>query len=321
MNRFIAIAFALVAVAAAYYFGTQSSSPARSPAANEAGGAANPAVNPTRSTAEKVSPRMVLQMDPRVKSTTPPSSKLAAPAPQPTLTQEFLVSKEYAPLYAKPGSLPQNAETLGVRAAILASCGTRTDRPKKPVVNKEELRAKFIASLPVNHPDNDARTRAYDATASGSCTDFPETPVTKAEIDAAYKAAADAGDAVARARDIECAIFAPKPGEEKPEGFPKSPTLTDEQFAGFKEILASKNPRALEVLGGLLANTYDNGQIKIDPNAKPADPFAVRYALELLSCDYGMPCEAGFQQRSHECARKGQCNAATLAEHISFYQA
>jgi hypothetical protein len=186
MNRFIAIAFALIAVAVADHFGTQSSPAPRPPVASAAGSGASPVT----STTEKVSPRMVLQMDPRVKASSPPSAKLATPAAPPTLTQEFLATKEYAALYAKLGTLPQNAETLGVRAAILSRCGTRTDRPKKPANNKEELRAKFIASLPVNHPDNEARTRAYDATAAGSCTDFPETPVTKAEIDAAYKARA-----------------------------------------------------------------------------------------------------------------------------------
>jgi hypothetical protein len=322
MNKFLLAATSVISLAAiALYFATRSESivPSRASKPDTSNPTDNAASKPTANPSQKFSARTVLQIDPSIGSGATSSTSAAQLQRPLTLAQELLVSRNYAAIYAKLNTLPQSAETLGVRAAILDRCGRRTDRnPHKPF-DKDEARAKFIANLPVNHPNNELRIRAHDFSATSVCAGFPDTPVTKIEIDAAYQAAIAAGDSVAKAREIECALYEPEPGKGRNSN--QSPTLTDERFNTFKSILASKDPRAIQLMGGLLANSYANGAIQFDPSSEPADPQSVFHAMELIACEYGRSCDNVLALRGYECADFGRCNAASLAEHISFYNA
>ncbi len=268
-----------------------------------------------------MSPRAVLQMDPSVGSMPPKSRENAALSAPKSLTVEYLNSQSYGAIHAKLQGLPQTAETLRIKAEILAQCGKRSDRQeRKETESKEEKRAKFIASLPVNHPSNEVRIRAYDLSKANPCEGVPEVATNKSEIDAAFKLAFEAGDPVAKARAIECSFPTETPRNPQ-TGMPIPDKLTDEQFASFKEILASKNPRAIDLLGGLMASTYGNGSIQIISNEAPTSNNAVRKAVELLACDYGLACDNVVAQRPRACALEGKCNSGTLADHINFYEA
>jgi hypothetical protein len=286
--------------------------------------AASPAVGTanTAATNGKIAANAVLSIDPRVMPAAPQGTRRPQPALAP-LTQEYLTQRNYAQLYAKLLTERSSGEVLALKASILARCGTRTDKPPTEKPQRNELREKFIAALPKGHPDNALRLQAYDDMTTDGCAGFPTTPITGPEIDALRTAAAAAGDPLAQARELECAIFANESPADDPAKSTRPPTpppLSDEQFANFKAILASGDARAVDFMGMLLANTYSNGSIRIGANTEEIDSHAMRYASEILACDMGLPCTGTNHPRRWSCAYENKCNASNLSDYLSFYE-
>jgi hypothetical protein len=242
----------------------------------------------------------------------------AKPASPQSLTNEYLTQRNAAAIYARLLTEKETGETLRLKAAILARCGTRTDKPSTERDSPAVALEKFLATLPKDHPDNPRRIAAFNLMGTDPCVGFPPTPITGSEIDAMRTAAAEAGDPLSRARALECEIFAN--GATPTTGRYSPPPLSDEQFSSIKAIIASGDPNAVLDAGTLLANTYGNGTIRIGGSPTEVDSFALRYAVELVSCDLGAPCEGVNFPRNWSCAQKNKCDANNLSDYINFYE-
>jgi hypothetical protein len=250
-----------------------------------------------------------------------PVNKLSA------LMNEFRTTKDLAALAKKLDSMRYDAEALYLKAEILRLCATHVDDPfqaarRAALVPTPDKRAAFAAKLPKDGKDNELRLAAYDDLVLNRCGGLEVVKVSRGELEAAYKAAADAGDPVAKARALSCEMQAQMVADPKKitNDILPFPTMTEAQITQLKAILASGNPRVLEHAGQILASTYNNGVFTVaGESQRPLGP-ALWAATRLLACDLGQPCYAeDSNEFRHICAHEGKCAAMSHDEQEALY--
>ncbi len=251
----------------------------------------------------------------------PPVNKLSP------LANEFRTSKDLATLAKKLDGMRYDAEALYLKAEILRLCASNVDDPfqaarRAALVPTPEKRTAFAAKLPKDGKDNELRLAAYDDLVLNRCGGLEALRITRAELEAAYKAAADAGDPVAKARALSCELQAQMVADPKKidRDILPFPAMTEAQITQLKSILASGNPRMMEHAGQILASTYSNGVFTVAGEAqRPLGP-AMWAATRLLACDLGQPCYAeDSSEFRHICTHEGKCAAMSQEEQEALY--
>ncbi len=265
--------------------------------------------------ANALPPSAVLKIDPRANSTTTGASttiRTQALAKLSPLMQAYVERKNLPDVFRRAEALPESGEAAFIKAEILERCVTPSDAAASPPQKSlDERRKSFIASLPLNHPDNTMRINAFDVVNQDRCGDLKNLPITKAEIAALYAKASEAKDATALARDLNCELTNTS---DPAKNGSRALSITPEQFERLQQSMRSKSPAAIRVGVGMLGNTYRNGSISIGDRL--ADSQALHHTANLLACQYGDDCSS-FPLRA--CARQGRCATSNYEDYMAFY--
>jgi hypothetical protein len=276
-------------------------------------------------TPSKLSAAAVLVIDPKP---TAPLKTVAVPAIAASLGQQLAAAKQYKPLFDRLNSSAEGDTPEGwyARYVILRSCATIADhmtsgtRPATP----EERRQRFLSGLSDIDPQRSLRAAAFEQLDENRCVGLEDITTTESELSQLLAAAANAGDAKARAlrveRDMWAAYRVPGSGATgASENGPGLPALTDTQIESLKSVLLSKDPEAMIIAGRVLANSIDNLTLRMGPDWQQIDQSAFYNAWQLLGCDYGMDCGGNHPKVLSSCAYQGYCGAASLPDNLYFY--
>lgn len=229
---------------------------------------------------------------------------------------DYLARRDFPGLFAKVSLLPNDAEAIFLRAQILESCATRTDQPAGAAPRKTpaERRLEFLQKLPPNAPDTAQRTAAYDSAYSDVCGPLRSIETTSKEIADLLARAQELKDPTALARDLNCEIF--NSIDQKANGN-RAAEINDLRFERIRQAIASRNPIAVRVGAGMLANNYRNGAFRIGSDNKPIDVRTMFHAANLLACQYGADCNVDVLRA---CANDGKCAANNFDDYLAFYE-
>jgi hypothetical protein len=274
----------------------------------------------------KLSAAAVLVIDP--KPAAPLKKAAATPATTVSLGQQLAGAKQYKPLFDRLISSAEGETPEGwyAKYVILRSCATITDRqtsgprPATPA----ERRQRFLSGLSDIDPQRALRVAAFEQLDESRCVGLEEITTTEAELSQLLAAAANAGDAKARAMRVEKDMWAAYrvsgggvTGTN--ENGPGLPALTDAQIESLKTVLLAKDPEAMIIAGRVLANSIDNLTLQMGPDWQHIDQSAFYNAWQLLGCDYGMDCNGNHPKVLASCAYQGYCGASSLADNLYFY--
>jgi hypothetical protein len=274
----------------------------------------------------KLAASAVLKIDPKVRSVS--SAPLMAPKVTASAdTLQYRDKKDWPQLYQRLKNGPPTAESQFLQAELLDRCAKRpppTDGKPAPD-SREVRREKFVKSLAGTEAQKTARLTAYDALNIDSCGELRAIDYVKEDVARLRKAAAEAGDIRARARQISEDIYKASDEFGKPRTDGTMPdsgfVITDAQWAGMREVLASGDPGAMEMLRGIMASTLTDGSIRLGPDKEPIDNRAFWNALGLAACDLGKPCGADSAELLAACAQRNQCGSASVQDHAYYYEA
>jgi hypothetical protein len=239
------------------------------------------------------------------------------PSAMSPMLSDFVNRKNLPELLNKVSALPNDAEALYLRAAILSSCAKQTDRPANVPARKspEERRAAFVASLPANHPDTAARIAAYDAANPDTCGSIRAIEYSQQEIEDLYAKAQALKDPSALARELNCEILAT--GDPRTNGGARGVEISDARFDRMRQLIGTRNPIAVRTGVGMLANSYRNGAIRIGADGSPIDQQAMGHVANILACQYGADCNVDVLRA---CASEGKCGASNYEDYLAFYR-
>jgi len=274
----------------------------------------------SRRPAAPLSASSVLSINPRA------IARPVAAAPRRTLFNEFLAAKSYRALYdrLKSTSEGEAPEAWYVMYEMLQRCATVPDRAGRAPRNRggDTRREDFVASIPLNDPQRDRRIAAFDAVNTNPCEGMQDITVKQAELDKLLADAAAAGDAKARALQLEQSLWAERRAAGAQAGWGRATvTVTDAQVDTLREVAASRDPQAIVIAGRVLSGNWADFAVRVGPDQQPIEPRAFNQAWQLLACDYGYPCDTSNPRVQSACAYQGHCNAQSLPDYIYYYGA
>jgi hypothetical protein len=274
----------------------------------------------------KLSAAAVLVIDP--KPAIPFKTVAAVPATAASIGQQLAGAKQYKPLFDRL-SFPAEGESPEgwyAKYVILRSCASVTDRQRggpRPAT-PEERRQRFLSGLSEIDTQRPLRIAAFEQLDENRCVGLEQITTTESELSQLLAAAANAGDAKAKAlrveRDMWSAYRASGGGANGArEDGPGLPALTDAQIESLKTVLLSKDPEAMIIAGRVLANSIDNLTLQMGPDWQYIDQNAFYNAWQLLGCDFGMDCGGSHARVLSSCAYQGYCGASSLSDNLYFY--
>ena len=274
----------------------------------------------------KLSAAAVLVIDPKPAASF--KSAAAPPAIAVSIGQQLAVAKHYKPLFDRLRSSAEGETPEGwyAKYVILHSCAAITDRqtgaprPAAPA----ERRQRFLSGLSDLDPQRALRAAAFEQLDENRCVGLEQITTTEAELSQLLAAAANAGDAKARALRVEGDMWAAYRvsgggAAGANENGPGLPALSDSQIESLKAVLVSKDPEAMIIAGRVLANSIDNLALQMGPDWQHIDQSAFYNAWQLLGCDYGMDCGGNHPKVLSSCAYQGYCGATSLPDNLYFY--
>ncbi len=283
--------------------------------------------------APKLGASSVLNIDPKISSA--PRAQLIAP--KTTLSAEmqlFRDKKDWPLIYQRAKNGPQTAEALYLQAELLESCAKRLpDDPKKVEDSREVKREKFIQTLSGKEEQKKMRIAAYDTLNVDACGELRAIEYSKDEITRLSKAAAEAGDPRARAWRLNADILKASYDDfnarnnTKPDPSGKMPqrmdgmSMTDEQWAASRELLAKGDPSVMLELRDILSSTLLDASVRIGPDKDPIENRAFHNAWALAACDMGNNCGPSNQQLLSDCAYRNRCGSTSLQDQTYFFEA
>ncbi len=306
LQRLFAFCLALsVFVAVALYF--------RSPNPVLAGSSLTARVD-----ADRLPAASVLKIDPAAGSRSRNLKKPAAPS---LAVQAYLQGRDWPGLYRQLASSPATAEGQYLQAEMLVNCAKRSPGAVSASVQKRD---DFIAQLPRNDPNLAKRVAAYDSLHRDRCGDISQVDYNEAEAYRLIAAAADAGDARARAwllsrelqRTYQTLVDKAKADNtQRPAGL----VMNDQQFSQLLDLLSTQDPLVINELREVLASSFANSSLRIGANQETVDQPSMYYALGLVACDFGAPCGQDTPQMAGDCAANSHCDASNLYDQTYYY--
>jgi hypothetical protein len=281
-------------------------------------------------TTQKLDAASVLNIDPSV-SSVPRAQTAALKISLSADIQQLLDKKDLPGLYQRAKNGAQTGEAQYIQAALLERCAKRAPSGdgKKPVRSREERRQEFQQSLTGTDAQKAARLAAYDALNVDACGELKSIEYSKDEVARLRKAAADAGDARARAWQLNLDITKAseedymvrhniKPDDKGPRGI-SGYLVSDEQWAVARELLAKSDPVVIGELRDILASSLTDASLRFGPDKEPIDNRAFWNALTLAACDLGDNCGPENTQLQAACAYRNRCGSASVQDHTYFY--
>ncbi len=298
---------------------TQSSATSITSAATSAGGAA------------KLGASSVLNIDPKISS----APRMPLIAPKTTLSTEMQLlrdKKDWPLVYQRAKNGPQTGEALYLQAELLEKCAKRPpDDPKKVEDTREIKREKFIQTLSGREDQKSARIAAYDALNVDACGELKSIEYSKDEVTRLSKAAAEAGDPRAQAWRLQVDIAKASADDYnarnniKPDAGDKAQyrmdgySISDQQWAAARELLAKGDPAVLADLQSLLSSTLSDASIRVGPDNEPIENRAFYSAWALVGCDMGNNCGTSNTQLLADCAYRNRCGSTSLQDQTYFF--
>jgi hypothetical protein len=284
--------------------------------------------------APKLGASSVLNIDPKVSSA--PRAQLVAP--KTTLSadmQLFRDKKDWPQIYQRAKNGTQTGEALYIQAELLENCAKRPppDDPKKVDDSRELKREKFVQGLSGKEDQKAARIAAYDALNVDACGELRSIEYSKDETTRLSKAAAEAGDPRARAWRLNADVLKASYDDfnarnnAKPDPSGKMPqrmdgmSLTDEQWAASRELLAKGDPSVILELRDILSSTLLDASLRVGPDKEPIENRAFHSAWALAACDMGSNCGPSNQQLLSDCAYRNRCGSTSLQDQTYFFEA
>lgn len=286
------------------------------------------------SSAPKLGASSVLNIDPKIQSA--PRAQAIVPKTSLSADMQLLRDKKDWPLlYQRVKNGPQTSEALYIQAELLESCAKRppSDDPKKVDESREIKREKFIKNLIGKDEQKSLRITAYDALNVDACGELRSIEYSKDEVARLAKAAAEAGNPIARAWRLQVDIAKASSDDYnmrnniKPDATGKMPQRTDgymmsdQQWAATRELLATGNPTVIADLRAILSSSMTDGSIRIGPDKEPIENRAFYSALALAACDMGNDCGTTNTELLSDCAYRNRCGANSLQDLTYFYDA
>ena len=283
--------------------------------------------------AQKLGASSVLNIDSKVSS----APRAQPTAPKTTLSAEmqlFRDKKDWPQIYQRAKNGPQTGEALYLQAELLENCAKRppSDDPKKVEESRETKRDKFVQGLSGKDEQKAARVAAYDTLNVDACGELRSIEYAKDEITRLAKAAAEAGDARARAWRLNVDILKASYDDfntrtnAKPDASGKVPprmdgmSMSDEQWALSRELLAKGDPSVMLELRSILSSTLSDASLRVGPDKEPIENRAFYSAWALAACDMGSNCGPSNQQLLTDCAYRNWCGSTSLQDQTYFFE-
>ncbi len=228
---------------------------------------------------------------------------------------QFRERRDLASLYRTVEN-DTSPEARYLRAEIYSLCARKDDKtPSVRAQENETFRAKFVAGISADQANGSRRLEALDRINRDVCRGLDLGKLDPKELARLLKAAAEAGDARARAWQLAERIEqSSRENRIGPSGF----NLNEEDFATMRTLLASGHPEVIQDLQGILSSTLSQGVIQL--GGVTTDNQALYSALTLLACDAGASCGPDAPMILTECAYRGRCDAGSLYEFLFYYQ-
>lgn len=181
----------------------------------------------------------------------------------------------------------------------------------------------FVSGLTAGDPLNEKRIAAYEAVDNTQrCVGFQNANISAKDIDALYRAAALQGDARAQARlvtaDLNKNLGKTPPTESAPAN---NKINGSDDFTTLIQLLDSRDPEALLIVGQFLAQNAVTQQLRVGPNGEVPEPSAFLGGFSLVACDMGQDCSSLHRDLQQACAFGSYCNAQTFEELYQNYMA
>jgi len=199
-------------------------------------------------------------------------------------------------------------------AKALEECQFATSLTEDIGAYAAKQRRQFIASLPLNDPNNAKRISAYEAVDNTQrCARFQGTKISQKDIDDLVQQAAQEGDPRAQARilvaDLNKSLSQHSSDPSQPGG-----SVTPDDFSRIIGLLQTRDPEAMIIVGQFLAQQNIATQLRIGPNGEVPEPSAFLGAFSLVACDLGPDCTSLSREPQLACAYGGYCNSASFEE-------
>lgn len=273
----------------------------------------------------------VLNIDPSVSS----APRAQPNVPKTTLSAEmqlFRDKKDWPLIYQRAKNGPQTGEALYLQAEFLEKCAKRPINDAKKVEDAREIkREKFIQTLSGKEQQKPTRIAAYDALNIDVCGELKSIEYSKDEITRLSKAAADAGDSRARAWRLQVDIAKASSDDYnarnniKPDAGDKAQyrmdgySISDQQWAAVRELLAKGDPAVVSDLRSLLSSTLIDASVRVGPDKELIENHALYSAWTLVGCDMGDNCSRSNPQLLADCAYRNRCGSTSLQDQTYFF--
>jgi len=213
-------------------------------------------------------------------------------------------------LGARRGTL--SADESYFLAKALEECQFTTTVNEDVAAYGAKQRRQFLAGLTPGDPNNPRRIAAFDAVDSTQrCARFQGTKISQKDIEDLYLASAQQGDARAQARMLVAELNA-KSRAAVPEAAANA--RIGDQMSQLISLLESRDPEALMIVGGFLAQNAVASTLHIGTNGEIPEPSAFLGAFSLAACQMVEDCVQLSREPQMACAYGGYCDAATYEE-------
>lgn len=206
-------------------------------------------------------------------------------------------------------------------AKALEECAFTTTINEDVVAYSAKQRRQFIAGLTPTDSNNAKRIAAYDAVDNTQrCARFQGSKISQKDIDEMYLVAAQQGDARAQARILVAELNA-KAAAARNSPDTTATRMAPDQFEQMIGLLQSREPEAMMMVGGFLAQNAVAATLHVGPNGEVPEPSAFLGGFSLASCEVGPDCLVTNREPQMACAYGGYCNSATFDELYSNFMA
>ena len=197
-------------------------------------------------------------------------------------------------------------------AKALEECQFATTINEDLAAYSGKQRRDFLSRLPAEDPLNAKRIAAYDAVDSSQrCLRFQGAKIAAKDIEDLYRAAAMQGDARAQGRMLVAEL---NKNLSANRGNLEQISAPVDDFSRITQLLESRDPEAILIVGQFLAQSALTNQLRIGPTGEMPEPSAFLGAFSLVACDFGPDCVSLKPELQLACAHGAYCDAQTYEE-------
>jgi hypothetical protein len=200
-------------------------------------------------------------------------------------------------------------------AKALEECQFATSLTEDIGAYAAKQRRQFLASLPMNDPNNAKRIAAYEAVDNTQrCARFQGAKISQKDIDDLLQAAAQEGDVRAQARVLVAELNKNLQDNQHPNDGTPAGAVRPDDLSRIIGLLESRDPEAMIIVGQFLAQSSIASQLRIGPNGEVPEPASFLGAFSLVACDLGPNCTSLSREPQLACAYGGYCNSTSFEE-------